>query len=151
MIFQHTYKKVLDGIKTQTRRLIKNGQKMIMVERPSGIHEAIYVQSGSHRLMYRKGNTYAVQPGRTQRAVGRIRITGIRCEDVRNISDGDVKAEGFASYEHFIQTWCYMHDPAANKEADKLKGVHICDVARTRPAERYQSWALTFELVEAQS
>ena len=64
------------------------------------------------------------------------------------VNEADVKAEGFASYEHFVQTWSYMHDAAACREADKLKGIHICGAARTRPAERYQAWAITFELVK---
>jgi hypothetical protein len=54
MIFQYTLDQVLDGRKTQTRRLVTAG-------RPS---------------RWRVGRTYAVQPGRTKKAVARIEVTG---------------------------------------------------------------------------
>lgn len=162
MIFQHTIDKVLSGEKTQTRRIVEDGQwlaqpigsvgtavngRIILGERPLQVVSG-HEWDNTRRIHYEVGKTYALQRGRGMKAEGRIRITGIRREDVRDISEADVKAEGFASYEHFVQTWCHMHDAAACREADKLKGIHICGAARTRPAERYQAWAITFELVK---
>lgn len=147
MQFAKTIDKVLSGEKTQTRRIVKASCH----EYQAGwdvIRATVDVKGLIHTKLWTVGKTYAVQRGRGVKAEARIRITDIRREDVRSISEADVKAEGFISYEHFIQTWCYMHDAAACREADKLKGIHICDVARTRPAERYQAWALTFELVK---
>lgn len=152
MIFQHTIDKVLSGEKTQTRRIVKPGDVRVCVESPFGGWQPVKITGiGKYNqsiIRWEIGNTYALQRGRGVKAEGRIRITGIRREDVRDISEADVKAEGFASYEHFVQTWSYMHDAAACREADKLKGIHICGAARTRPAERYQAWAITFELVK---
>jgi len=153
MIFQHTIDKVLSSEKTQTRRIVKPGDVLVSIENPFGGYKPVKVVNPNMNAPYGYerwviGKTYAMQSGRGVKAEGRIRITGIRREDVRDISEADVKAEGFASYEHFVQTWCHMHDAAACREADKLKGIHICGAARTRPAERYQAWAITFELVK---
>jgi hypothetical protein len=53
----------------------------------------------------------------------RIRITGLRREDVRTISDDDVKAEGFGSRDEFMQTWEMMH-------------------------KTYDAWVIEFELLK---
>lgn len=54
----------------------------------------------------------------------RVRITNIRRQDVRRISDEDVKAEGFSTPLDFLSTWCQMHG-----------------------TEHYDAWALTFGVV----
>ena len=136
MIFQHTWQQVLDGTKTQTRRLVKPGEWVGYIGKD--------VLSGTGRTVYEVGKTYAVQPGRGQAAVGRIRITSIRQEDVRQISKADALAEGFSGPLEFLRVWCGMHDPAAIKQAGSAGDyLQIGD----RPAERYQAWALTFEVV----
>lgn len=171
MIFQRTWKQVLTGEKTQTRRLYKSP------------------------FVYEIGKTYAVQPGRGKStlwwkildgvlcvnpaiewkptdtldgydyedmrrfdnratwrkhgyAEGRIQITDRRREDVRHISDADVIAEGFNNRGAFFDVWLAMHDTSAAK----IYSSHaITPDARnylwTRPAERYQAWVLTFCLV----
>ena len=123
MIFQHTWQQVLDGTKTQTRRPVKPGQTLEVAEDsyPAGVFAEI--GSGYYRTVYIVGNTYAVQPGRGKHGVGRIRITGLRREDVRTISDDDVKAEGFSSRDEFMQTWEMMH-------------------------KTYDAWVIEFELVK---
>lgn len=83
----------------------------------------------------------------------RIRITEIRLEDVRNISNADVRAEGFRSEGEFFMTWCRMHDkeqplpviPAYVTGAIEWHGAH--DELALRPDERYAAWAITFEVV----
>lgn len=78
MIFQHTWKQVLDGTKTQTRRLAipehcpwvneigENGELVdithisIVKESPYGVRE-----------LWRVGKTYAVQPGRGRPCIHR--------------------------------------------------------------------------------
>lgn len=110
MLFQYTCDKVMDGTKTQTRRLKKPGERLLedigwpVVIRPS--------VPGQYRHVYAVGNTYAVQPGRGEKAVGRIRVLKIREEDVRDISEADAKAEGFDSPLAFLETWVMMHDKA---------------------------------------
>jgi len=119
MIFQHTLSQLLASRKTQTRRLVKDGE--VALYNPSGIIDRTdvsmaviggetyvvgppdvvaqapitAVRTGSGRLKWAVGRTYAVQPGRGQAAVARIRLTGIRLERVQDITEEDAWKEGF--------------------------------------------------------
>jgi hypothetical protein len=104
----------------------------------------------SLRAVYIVGKTYAVQPGHGQKAAGRILITDICREDVRYISDADVRAEGYESAVDFWLTWCEMHDKRAirgwmnraNTEQPVREWLkEIC------PAAPYDAWVLSFEVV----
>lgn len=122
MIFQHTWRQVINGTKTQTRRLAKPGQQYAGAL-PHAI-PYVYTRVGMNgiRKVYEVGKTYAVQPSRTDKSIARIRITNIRREDVRHISVEDAYAEGFRRGTSvrvpteaicgFLDTWCHMHDPA---------------------------------------
>lgn len=107
----------------------------------------------------------------------RILITDIRREDVRNISDEDVKAEGFSSRLDFLATWISMHDKGIwlNRTDIPTRGMRpgdwymhstergkkwhqdsasdefIHSKIAERPAANYDAWALTFELVKEAS
>lgn len=171
MIFQHTWRQVLDGSKTQTRRLIKspadgtaiNGCEMLQY--PGG---KLSVARGIHDkwgIKWQVGKTYAVQPGRGEKAAGRIQITNIRRQDVREISPEDVAAEGYAGKIDFLVTWASMHDksfelsivdPAAaffgghytvNRAYDIMGLDETLAAISTRPEERYRAWVLEFELI----
>lgn len=153
MLFQHTWSKVLNGEKTQTRRIRKPGDEFFPED--LGMPSAVMHKGFSaYRLMWEVGRTYAVQTGRTQPGVARIRITSIRCEDVREISEADVKAEGFETASDFFITWCKMHDKGQMLPIipDYYTGSIVWQGVRSelqqRPAERYMAWALTFELVK---
>lgn len=172
MIFQHTWEKVLSGEKTQTRRIVKPGDgfttplAMEVIGRNPGrvIHTVpsyhnpganfknIYSVMNGKRIVYEVGNTYAVQPGRTQKAVARIRILDIRREDVRSISWEDTQSEGFTNKVMFFNTWLQMHDPSIYEIFRDYKlpydGIKTAsELIDSRPANRYDAWALTFELV----
>lgn len=152
MIFQHTIDKVLSGEKTQTRRRVKpnhvcwadsydeNGATEITDVR------VVIDESRPGRKIYEVGKTYAVQPARGKPAVARIRITDIRREDVRNISDEDALAEGFGDRESFLELWVEMHDPSALLSYQAL---YRDGAISAQPAERYDAWVLTFEFVKA--
>jgi hypothetical protein len=119
MQFAHTYQQVLDGTKTQTRRIVKTGMYTEV-----GLDEKIVaVYNSNTRVRYRVGSTYAVQPGRAQSGIGRIRLLAIRQEDVRRISASDALAEGAASPREFLDLWESMH------------------------GNNYDAWVLEFELV----
>jgi len=140
MIFQFTYQNVLDGTKTQTRRIIKPGQSMDSFgciwrwKDPETQNAVISV--------YTLNKNYAVQPEHGKPTIARIRITNIRRQDVREIDAYDARAEGFATWMSFLDTWLLMHDkPMLSKWEHWIKRLE------DRPAERYQAWALTFELV----
>lgn len=150
MIFQHTIDKVLSGEKTQTRRIVKPGEEFY----PADMGDAAAVMHkgfSAYRLVYEVGRTYAIQPGRGKPAVARMRITDIRREDVREISWEDADAEGFVSATHFLLLWTKMHDPEHYKRYPTTGQQSLAieqGILCQRPAERYQAWALTFEVVK---
>lgn len=113
MIFQHTHGLVLSGRKTQTRRVIGYGETIDLITKPLlRIWQPLrgkYVFTRCGRLKYATGNTYAVQPGRGEKAVGRIRITGMSIERLQNITEADARAEGVASIEEFQALWETIH------------------------------------------
>lgn len=91
MIFKQA-QQVLDGTKTQTRRPVKAGD-FHDIKLPDGSFYAV-TRGPDRRMKWKIFKTYAVQPGRGKKAVGRIRITKIRWERLREISFPDIKAEG---------------------------------------------------------
>ncbi len=105
MIFAHTLDLVMSGRKTQTRRVVK---------RPDELPR------------WQVGKTYAVQPGRSKRAVARFKALEVRRELVTDISEEDAHAEGFSGRADFLAAWRKMH-------GDKASDV----------------WAITFELEQA--
>lgn len=124
MIFQYTLDALLSGAKTATSRLAKPGESVEYAR--SGSIAAVK----SHgRDKYRVGKTYAVQPGRTQPAVARIKLLGIKGQRVSETSIAEAKQEGFESRKAFFAQWREIHGE------DKLNA----DV-----------WLLTFELVPAE-
>jgi hypothetical protein len=126
MIFAHTWRQVTDGTKTQTRRVANAGDTSlgIMFRAPEWKDQ---VRNGG-RLRWRVGQSYALQPGRGKHAVGRIEITAIRyCSRASDISEGDARAEGFATAVAFRQIY------------GRLNGAK----ALARPC-----WALTFSLMD---
>jgi hypothetical protein len=150
MQFAHTWEKVLSGAKTQTRRIVKPGDDW----GSWGPYRAVYNGADPNgidgvptwgRMRWRINQVLSVQPGRAQKGVARIRITDLRLEDVRKITDEDAAAEGFWDPDDFLVLWCQMHDPGVLPyfEAMYRRG------ALYRGADdRYQAWALTFELVK---
>ena len=92
MIFKQV-QEVLDGTKTQTRRLVKEGDLglCLTVYRPD---EITWVGYSNHRTRWTVLGDYAVQPGRGKKSIGRIRITKIRRERLQEIIADDCRAEG---------------------------------------------------------
>ncbi len=181
MLFIHTIDKVLSGEKTQTRRLIKPPNDVPVWNGHNGEQRAI-IGIGKMASMnvdrwvdvqYAVGKTYAVQPGRGKKSVARIQITGIRKEDVRQICDADIRAEGFLdeniaeAHLNFLAVWAGMHDKPLGFYRDDKRwhwdgtwgykgkdGEHLADTVTAfcafddRPADRYTAWALTFKVVK---
>lgn len=78
-----------------------------------------------------------------------IRVTKIRVEDVRNISDEDVKAEGFDSYAEFMETWCGIHDKPMVYTIETVGRTDwLRKELRLRPDKRYKAVVLDFEVVK---
>jgi len=113
MIFQQTHQQVLDGTKTQTRKPVKPGDVGTGHRWKDGKWlEITHIHSAKGYLKWavndgdpRYGYTYAVQPGRGKKAVGRIRITKIRQERLQEINSEDMIAEGFLNVFVFARIW----------------------------------------------
>jgi len=124
MIFKDKLcQKVLDGTKTQTRRLVKDGD--------SFTHWPMACVFGKTRLRFRENQTYAVQPGRGKKAIGRIGIVKIRKECLNAITYDDAQAEGVGrSIAAFAELWDSIHPKGKRWE------------------DNPEVWVLEFELVE---
>ena len=132
MIFAYTVDKVVEGIKSQTRRLIKPNEQLDANQQR--------VISLNNRTVYEVGKSYAVQPGRGKKAVARIRLTGIRCETVANISDADAHAEGFLSRQAFIHTWYSIHGKTASLQQPVwVLEFELCAIAAPELKELYDN------------
>jgi len=95
--------KVVLGEKTQTRRVKRPGETAEYdLVGGTGI---IAVRSAGGRLKWIAGGTYAVQPGRGKRGIGRLRIVGIYEGRAGEITPEDARAEGFESVEEFAAAW----------------------------------------------
>ena len=90
--------KILVGEKTQTRRP-RHGDNPTG-ERGGWIDEP---------CRYKVGKTYAVQPGRGKKAVGRIRVLRVTPEAMCDMTEDDVRAEGFESRQAFVNRWLEMY------------------------------------------
>jgi hypothetical protein len=96
MLFQHTWKYVVSGQKTQTRRLAQKGDIASVDEsdpnRP--ISKVIRTaDAGAPKTLYEVGKTYSVQPGVAKKTVGNIRLTAIRRERLQDLSEADALKE----------------------------------------------------------
>lgn len=113
---------VVDGRKTQTRRLWKEGDALI--ETNSYLH---WVENSNGRLRWMTGKTYAVCPGRGKKAIGRTPpIKSIRLERLQDISPEDCWAEGIDQENvgddqvqvrrgMFANLWDILHKHKANQ------------------------------------
>lgn len=120
MIFKQV-QQVLDGTKTQTRRPVKEGQEANRWDIETDVINEVIRPSvrsfDTWRSVWVVGHTYAVQPGRGKKAVGRIRITKIRRERLQDIKANikDTRAEmGYlVPTRAFIwgrRTWFHLRD-----------------------------------------
>jgi hypothetical protein len=104
MIFQYTLTQVVNCTKTQTRRVVSENELAIRT-RYNQIDSVVC----NGRTKWKVGSTYAVQPGRGQSQVARIRLVKINSERVSRISHSDALAEGFTGRQDFLRTWSSIH------------------------------------------
>jgi hypothetical protein len=89
MIFApSTVEKVLDGSKTETRRLVRPGRDKAPCE---------------------VGRVYAIQPGRGKAAIGQFYVKGVRKERLLDITDPGARREGFADREAFLREFVRLN------------------------------------------
>jgi uncharacterized protein YhfF len=132
MIFQHTHELVMAGRKTATRRvfahdtIVLDAYGFAMLRRTfddaaaelEPRHPVLDVGTVGRGLKWRVGNTYAVQPGRGKRAIGRIRVTGLRVERLQTLTHEDALAEGVASVEEYAALWDAIHSKRGERWDD---------------------------------
>lgn len=174
MIFQHTWEKVLSGEKTVTSRLPKKGetaqiQSWFIKEPGEGLvmpfgklkdwHQVLAVYTPNGRLKWAVGKTYAVQTGRNQKGVARIRILEMWREDVREITAESACEEGCHGLIDFWNLWRMMHDgehivvvvPSGQSIEDSyreaLRPARAGEEYLRNLAKRYDAWRIRFELV----
>jgi hypothetical protein len=175
MIFQHTIDQVLDGTKTQTRRIVKDwetfGADMIPTGRmvdcgmQNGIQEpeydwdynnieCVWIDESATRIKWRIGQTLAVQPGCGKKAVARIRLLVIRREAVQDISEADCKAEGI-ELPVDVKTTGNLYDGmevSYRVRSRRDDYATLWDSIHTRPGTTWDAnpdvWVLEFELVK---
>ena len=138
--------KVLNGEKTQTRRIKKKNERLIpgdwyfpdavmrYSEHPSDPRYEV--------VKWQVGQTYAVQPGRGKKAVGRIKLLAIREEALRDTTPNDARAEGVPSPE--------SETALANPNRYALfRFAHLWDSINKKSDTRWEDnpavWVLTFQ------
>ena len=94
MIFRQ-WQQVLDGTKTQTRRV--KGRDEVLID------DIGVMKNG--RMKHRWHRSYPIIPKRGQKAIGRFRITWIVEQNLQCITEEDARAEGVASVEEYRQLW----------------------------------------------
>ncbi len=160
MIFQQ-WQAVLDGRKTQTRR-IKKGDEWAANWRGRNVEfrggEIAVICVGFGRAKWQVGRTYALQPGRGQPAIGRIRIVRIRRERVQDISEEDALAEGCEGLWCPVEGWHNLADNPGLTSFERDPRDHYAWLWNTiydRPGVRWADnpavWVLEFELVEEEA
>lgn len=94
------------GVKTMTRRPCGHHQHSAgysdddpRAGQISAVHDECEHLEHVCRVKWKVGRTYAICPGRGKKTVGRILLTGIKCERVDAITEEDVKAEGLRDVE----------------------------------------------------
>jgi hypothetical protein len=166
MIFTQPHIKLIErGLKTQTRRLVREGERavleyddppnfisytlpihMVRLPPPDG-YRIVAVLHPNGRTKWEVGRDYAMQPGRTKRAVGRIPpLVRIDLERVREIGEADAVAEGCQAL--------YADDKAAaTGEAPIMTAVElyaeVWDEINPRTGDRWSAnplvWVLEWE------
>lgn len=156
LIFKQT-DKILNGEKTQTRRVIKSGEfaaNAIGLWIPNSVlneHNERYrdlwdrtnphrtsdygtrIMTPSSRTKWQIGCQYAIVPKRGGAGIGRyIRITNIRYEHLHDITEQDACAEGVASVAEYRELWQAIN---GNKKG-------------CRWGDNPEVWVLEFELVQ---
>jgi len=168
MIFQATWQAVLSGRKTITRRIVKPREFLVSElkdkQNPlSDCVDTVVIRSSlfplphqmkpTEQIKWQVDRTYAVQPGRGQKAVGRIRLLEIRQERLQEIDEAGAIAEG-------VQPYFYPGEmsltPRGIEQAGYLNYIKpyrlLWNSIHTKRGERWDDnplvWVLRFERVE---
>jgi hypothetical protein len=140
MIFKQV-EEILNGTKTQTRRVVKHGDCLS----PDGRYVAY-----AGRVKWRIGQSYAVCPKRGQSQIARVVIGAIRQEHLWDISAADAKAEGiWRNADGYYQTSVTPDCPAGNPvDAYQWLWMQINTRVGVRWEDNPLVWVIEFKLVQ---
>lgn len=110
---------IKSGDKTQTRRLRKPDHYHMAGMVHEVLRGRVFSLAKGRRLKWEVGRTYAVCPGRGKHQVARIRLLGIKCEKIQDISYEDIGAEGITRIWPVPMNTAYLITGAKNE--DELK------------------------------
>lgn len=147
--------------------LVESGKKTLHLFPPRKGEElieyrAIYVQrGGTWHLKFETGQTRNVQTSTGSGAVGAVRITQIsHIDDVRQLTDAQITATGYASRHEFLLRWAQLHARSTYhrfgswmvssfvKDPAKLEAAWANMFAHsTAPSDHWDAWALQIEAV----
>ena len=177
MIFQQTWQKVMSGEKTQTRHVILPGELCSgdssgqifgvwydkKMRHPPGtfikaslpLIEQLYRLKWHVAMGYFRDKSYAVQPGRGKKSIGRIMVTAIRKERVQDISESDAMAEGVAQVENGLWVCygdCDIHSEAKYRTSATASFMSLWDSINARRGFDWDSnplvWVIEFKRLE---
>lgn len=154
MIFEHTWQWLgvpsphTGKLKTRTSRLQKPNQTWLTDKDHCTLANPITGVYNGDRAIWLLGRTYAVQPGRGLKQIGRVKILSIDEQDVRQITLEQAQAEGFKTIEDFLHVWADMYDKWTLKAWRKWsRKLSFRGFVASRPYQKYQAWILTFEFI----
>lgn len=165
MLFQpHLCRMILNGRKTETRRLVKPGRvgaaprcfyragHSYRLERPMRLDEA-----NEHQAAIIEGRRRGRPP---KKEVGRIQITSVRQEPLGDITFASARAEGFRTQDDFKAYWVRLHDRRwiARAEHHPASGIGpTLELTASDLVERFDQhwaqekvWAIAFSVEAAQ-
>ena len=144
MIFRDTIEQMLDGSKTQTRRLSKEGD-VAHFQWFYGENRLCKVTRNG-RLKWEVGRIYAIQPKRGANNLGYFKLLAIRWEELQDITEADAIAEGIERNVRFYKS----PDRALRNVIAQF--IHLWDSIHKKPGDCWLGnpsvWVLTFELVK---
>ena len=149
--FGYTLKPLLLGDKTETSRLVHEGDytwvcgEMDAPWKPRGF-TSLYssVHHASDRPRFVAGKDYPIEPGRGKKSVGRYRILTIWRQDVRTMLLAQREAEGFHDLYGFWMVWGKMYDAGFLSK----NGIYAyCAELKNRPEDRYRAWRMEIEVL----
>lgn len=147
MIFMHeSVAQAQAGRKTNTRRPRQPAETYDSDEQGN----IIRVRTAKGRIKWEVGRTYAVCPGRGVKQVARIRLTGIRCERVCDITDADVLAEGLR-WDGRRERWVYgtriLEDEDSFPTGSAAAYLHLWESIYPKSDCTELVWVLEFEVM----